>query len=257
MNGFSHTVEEYLRLRRSFGHDLVHAARLLPRFAEHLDAAGAEFVTIDAALSWALEPEAMPGSDVRATRMSVVRGFARYLAGIDPRTEIPPAGLIPFRKRWRTPFIYSETDVVALMAEARRSIPQPLRAATLETLIGLLAATGVRIGEAIRLGRGDIDWSEGVLFVECSKFKKSRQVPLQASTLEALTRYARAREKLCPEPRDESFFVSPRGTRLSYTSVRRAFRLLCEAAGVGAESTLRPRIHGLRHLVDGGVMRPV
>jgi integrase len=120
-------------------------------------------VTIEAALSWSLEPDAAAGSTVWPRRMIAVRGFARYMAGIDPRTEIPPAGLIPFRRRWRPPFIYSEAEIVALMAEARRSITQPLRAATFETLIGLLAATGLRVGEAIRLDQPDIDWAGGVL----------------------------------------------------------------------------------------------
>src|SRR5207245_3456498 len=127
------------------------------------------------------------------------------LAGIDPRTEIPLAGLIPIRRRWRPPFIYSEADIVALMDQARRSIPQPLRAATYETLIGLLAATGLRIGEAIRLDRHDIDWTEGVLLVRQSKFGKSRKVPLQPTTIEAMQEYGRRRDALCLRPSSDSF----------------------------------------------------
>ncbi len=247
MSALRQAVEEYLRLRRSLGHDLADAARLLPRFVDYLEATAAEFVTIEAALSWSLEPDAAAGSTVWPRRMIAVRGFARYMAGIDPRTEIPPAGLIPFRRRWRPPFIYSEAEIVALMAEARRSITQPLRAATFATLIGLLAATGLRVGEAIRLDQPDIDWAGGVLLVRRSKFGKSRQLPVQANTLEALGHYARQRNELQPHPRSESFFVSLRGTRLIYQTVSEVFRMLCDAAGVGAGSTLRPRIHDLRH----------
>jgi len=162
----------------------------------------------------------------------VVRGFARYLSGIDPRTEIPPAGMVRIPRQWRAPFIYSDADVLALMEQGRRSIPQPLRAATYETLIGLLATTGLRIGEALRLDRGDLDWAEGVLRIRRSKFQKSRLVPLTASTLDALERYHHTRRQLCPEPSTEAFFVSLRGTRVIYEVVWPTHRMLCERAGV-------------------------
>lgn len=247
MSALSQHLEEYLRLRRLLGHDLADAARLLPRFVAYLEANDAEFVTVEAAVAWALEPKAPVETTVWGRRMMVVRGFARYLTGIDPRTEVPPAGLIPIRRRWRPPFIYTEADIVALMDQARRAIPQPLRAATYETLIGLLAATGLRVGEAIRLDHHDIDWTEGVLLVRRSKFGKSRQVPLQASTSQALQEYSRRREELCPHPSSESFFVSLRGTRIIYACVWPTFRMLCDAAGVGHGAAHRPRVHDLRH----------
>lgn len=247
MSALSQHLEEYLRLRRCLGHDLAEAARLLPRFVAHLEARDAEFVTLEEALAWSLEPEAPAGSTVWGKRMMAVRGFARYLSGIDPRTEVPPAGMIPIRRRWRPPFIYSEADIVALMEEACRSIPQPLRAATYETLIGLLAATGLRIGEAIRLDRRDVDFSDGVLLVRESKFGKSRQVPLQAGALQALEEHIQLRQELCPHPNGESLFVSLRGTRLIYECVQSTFRTLCDQARVGVGATRRPRIHDLRH----------
>jgi integrase len=220
---------------------------VLPRFAARLDAAGAEYITIDIALAWALEGEVAPGSVVPSMRLLVVRGFARYLAGFDRRTEIPPTGLIPFRRRRRAPFIYSDADIAALMDQARCSIREPLRAATYETLIGLLAATGLRIGEAIKLDRGDIDPTDGVLLVRESKFNKSRYVPLHDSALQALARYARRRDQLCPAPRDESFFVSLHGTRLMRNVIDRTFRRLCDQAHVGATAPLLPRLHDIRH----------
>jgi integrase len=178
MSALAERAEEYLRLRHALGHDLAEAARLLPRFVAYLDGIDATTITVDAALAWAQQPNAGPGSNLPARRMTVARGFARHMAGIDPRTQVPPLGLVTYRKRWRAPFIYSAADVRALMAEAARSIPTPLRAATYQTLIGLLAATGMRVGEALRLERSDIDWVEAAITVHASKFGKSRQLPL-------------------------------------------------------------------------------
>jgi integrase/recombinase XerD len=247
MTSFAQHVEDYLRLRRSLGYKLHDHARLLRRFAAHLDAVGAQFVTIELALSWALEPQVPPGSVVPWMRLLVVRGFARYMVGIDPRTEIPPTGLIRFRQQRRPPFIYNDSEIAALMAQARTGIRQALVAATYETLIGLLAATGMRISEAIKLDRTDIDWAEAVLLVRESKFGKSRYVPLHHSTLEPLVGYARRRDELCPHPLDASFFVSLRRTRLYPCSVQATFRRLCQHAGVGADAPFPPRLHDLRH----------
>src|SRR5215210_9583649 len=124
-----------------------------------------EYVTVTAALAWALDRDWPAGSTVPGHRMTAVRGFARYLAGIDPRTEVPPPGLVRIPRSWRAPFIYSDEDVLALMDQARRSIREPLRAATYETLLGLLATTGLRIGEALRLDGDDIDAGDGVLVI--------------------------------------------------------------------------------------------
>ncbi len=240
-------LDEYLKLRRTLGHKLAHAHRYLPRFVSYLDERGAEFVTIQAALAWSLERAVPVGSVVPADRMMVVRGFARYLSGIDPRTEVPPAGAIRHPQRWRRPFIYSENDVLAMIDQADRRIAQPLRSATYQTLIGLLATTGLRVGEALRLDRSDLDRSEGVLRIRVSKFGKSRLVPLHASALDALERYDHTRQHLCPDPSTDSLFVSLRGTRVIYECVWPTHRKLCELAGVGADSTVRPRIHDHRH----------
>jgi len=231
-------LDEYLQLRRTLGHKLADAHRLLPRFVRYLDEHDAEFVTIDAALGWALEREMPVGSVVPADRMMLVRGFARYLSGIDPRTEVPPAGTIRHPRRWRRPFIYSDNDVLAMIEQAQAVIPQPLRSATYQTLIGLLAATGLRIGEALRLDRGDLDTSEGVLRIRESKFGKSRLVPLDPSAVDALERYDHTRQRLLPDPSTDSLFVSLRGTRVIYETVWPTHRMLCDRAGVAAGSTV-------------------
>jgi len=247
MSALAERAQEYLRLRRALGHDLAEAVRLLPRFVAYLDDIGATTVTVDAALAWAQEPNAAPGSNLPARRMTVARGFARHLAGTDPRTQVPPLGLVTYRQRWRPPFIYSATDVQALMAEAIRAIPTPLRAATYQTLIGLMAATGMRVGEALRLQRCDVDWTEAAITVRASKFGKSRELPLAASTVEALDSYAERRNRTQPRPRTTTFFVSTAGTAVIYPIFGRAFRQLVQTTGVGTGSPARPRIHDLRH----------
>jgi integrase/recombinase XerD len=146
MSDLSGQAGDYLRLRRALGRKLDDAHRLLPRFVAYLDAMGAKTVTVEAALAWACRPDADPASSVWMRRMTVARGFACHMAGVDPGTEVPPPGLVTFRQRRRQLFIYSDADIAALMSHARQSIPAPLRAATVETLIGLLAATGMFSG---------------------------------------------------------------------------------------------------------------
>jgi integrase/recombinase XerD len=246
VSALSVAAEDYLRLRRSLGHELAEAHRLLPRFVAYLESVGAETVTVETALGWAQQPDVDPARSVWPRRMTIARGFARHMASIDPRTEIPPLGLIPSRQRWRPPYIYSTAEVEALMAAAR-GMRWRLPAATYETIIGLLAATGMRVGEAIRLDRADIDRVNGVLHVRESKFGKSRYVPVLASTTAALDQYARTRDRLLPSLASPSFFVSIRGTRLIYPVVQQVFSRLRTVAAIGAESATPPRIHGLRH----------
>ena len=186
MSGFSVHLEEYLQLRRALGHKLDHATRVLPRFVAFLDAAGARTITVELALASVRQPEADPSSSVWMHRMGAVRGFARHMSGIDPANEIPPLGLVTFRRRWRQPFIYSDADIVALMEEVPRLVPTPFRVASFQTMIGLLATTGIRVGEVIALTRADVDWGEGVITVRNSKFNKSRELPLDPTTVEAL-----------------------------------------------------------------------
>jgi integrase len=247
MTALAEHLDDYLQLRRTLGHKLADAHRVLPWFVTFLDQRNTEFVTIEAALAWSLEPGLPPRSVVPAHRMMAVRGFARYLSGSDPRTEVPPAGAIRRPRQWRRPFIYTDNDVLAMIEQAQAVIPQPLRSATYQTLIGLLATTGLRIGEALRLDRGDLDTSQGVLRIRESKFGKSRLVPLDPSAVDALERYDHTRQQLRPAPSTSSFLVSLRGTRVIYETVWPTHRMLCDRAGVGAGSTVTPRIHDHRH----------
>lgn len=246
MSALAEHARDYLALRRALGHKLDEAGRLLPRLVAHLDATDTRTLTIEAALAWTQVPDADPASSVWPRRMAVARGFARYLSAIDPATEVPPAGLLPHRGHRRIPYLYSAADIEALLACAA-TIPTQFRAITYQTLVGLLAVTGMRVGEAIRLDRSGIDWGDGVLTIRDSKFGKSRELPLHASTVGALAGYAQRRDRQQPRPRASSFFVSTAGTPLLYSSVWRAFRALLTATEVGAGSPITPRIHDLRH----------
>ena len=241
-------AHDYLRLRRALGHNLDMAHRLLPDLVADLDAVGAATVTIDAALAWAQRPEADPATSVWARRISV-RGFARHMAGVDPRTEIPPVGLVTFRQRWRPPFIDSAADITALLSAARRTIPTPMRTATVETLVGLLAATGMRVGEAIRFERGDLNAAEGVIAVRQSKFGKSRLVPLHSSTRDVLADYIARRNRFAVgRSVSSNVLVSSRGKRLHDRVVHETFNALLRQIGLRGPSDSRgPRLHDFRH----------
>ena len=205
-------AEDYLRLRRALGFKLTLHGPLLAQFIDNLDAAGAPGITTELAVSFAQLP---PGVQpiVWAHRLSMVRGFARYLQAIDPATEVPPHDVFAPRYQRPTPYLWQETEVLDLMAAARQLRPA-LCALTYETFFGLLWCSGMRIGETIGLRRGDVDLSTGVITVRQAKFGRSRLIPLQQSTTDALACYAASRDRLCPQPRSHAFFISSRGTTL-------------------------------------------
>jgi integrase/recombinase XerD len=241
-----HAVEDYLALRRSLGYKLRQESRLLASLAGYLQARGLDRVTVWAAVGWATQPEAASPA-WHAKRLAAVRGFAGYLATINPASEVLPRGLLPSRTSRTTPYLYSPAQIQALMAAARR-LACPLRAATFETFIGLMAATGLRTGEAMALDRMDADLDDSTLIIRCSKLGKSRLVPLHPTTTAALASYAARRDQLCPHPGTPAFFLSGAGTRLNHTNVSTTFAGLLAAAGIAAAgSGRRPRLYGLRH----------
>lgn len=238
-------LADYLVLRRALGFKLARDELLLEQFITFCEQAGADRITAQVAIAWVTAPTTASASWL-GTRLSVVRGFASWLQASDPSTEVPPTGWLPPRGR-PTPYLYSEADIAALMAAARGA-RWPLSAATYETLIGLLAVSGLRIGEAIRLDRADVSLSEELLTVRESKLGKSRQVPIHPSTVEALRGYVRRRRALSPCPDEPGLFVHPAGNRVTYPSVQQMFRALTQRARLTSCSPrCRPTIHGLRH----------
>ena len=202
-------AEDYLRLRRSLGFKLT--ARTA-RCSRSSSTTSRPPTRRRSRPSW---PSPLPSSrrassrSVWAHRLSMVRGFARYMQAIDPTTEIPPHDVFAARYQRPTPYLWQETEVLDLMAAARQLRP-PLCALTYETFFGLLWCTGMRIGETIGLQRGDVDLSAGVITVREAKLGRSRLVPLQQSATNTLTSYAASRDRLCPQPRSQTFFVSSR-----------------------------------------------
>jgi integrase/recombinase XerD len=244
MTALTDAADGYLKFRRAFGHDLSAHAKLLNDFVGYLDAAGDSTITIDVALAWASAPTGVTPARI-ANRLSVVRKFATYLSAFDPATQVPPVNLVRAGSTRRAPYIFTTTEVAALMTAATRLSP-PLRASSYTTLIGLMAATGLRTTEAVRLDRGDLNLHAGLLLVRHTKYGKTRQIPLHPSTTCALTDYSRHRDRLCPRPVADTFLISPTGQRLS--AVGHTFgRLLCEV-GISVPAGRRaPRLHDLRH----------
>jgi integrase/recombinase XerD len=239
-------VADYLRLRRALGFRLERAERLLAQFLTYLSDKDIAVITAEVALAWAVLPA---DADPRwwDHRLTTVRLFAAYLHTLDPRTEIPPAGMIQCRPLRATPYLYTDAEVAALIAVAG-TLHRPLRAKTFQTLIGLLAATGMRVGEVISLDRTDFDTSRGTLTVRDTKFGKSRLIPLHLSVVEAVSGYLGSRDELLPAATSPALLVSLRGTRLRYNNVWRTVHDLTEQAGLSARSaSCRPRIHDLRH----------
>jgi integrase len=238
----SQRVQEYLRLRRALGFRLQREGQVLPQFAAYLEQAGAATVTAGHAIAWAQLPQGV--DPVTWThRLTAVRSFAAWLRAIDPATEIPPRGVFPGQGKRPVPFIYSGSDITALIS-ACGSLRPRTRAATYTALFGLVAVTGIRIGEALALPVAGIDLDAGLLSVRPAKSRCERILPLHPSTVEALAQYAALRDREHPAAR--TFFVSIRGTALCYSPVLQAFRQACAAAGLDGPGP-RPRIHDLRH----------
>ena len=239
-------VNEYLALRRAMGFKLREHGLLLPRFADFVEQSGATTVSIDLMLDWATQPTGVDPFRWRS-RLSVVRGFARYLRVLDSATQVPPPRLLAYRPSRPTPFLFSDEEVRRLL-DATEQLRPPFRAVTYRTVFGLLAVTGLRVGEAIALERRDVDLARRMLTVRQTKFNRSRRLPLLPSVVAALGIYAHERDRSGPPPRAPNFFLSMRGTAFLYTCVRGVFTTLVRRAGIQARSaSCRPRLHGLRH----------
>jgi integrase/recombinase XerD len=237
-------LEDYLRVRRALGFKLTEDGHLLGQLVAHVEASGATTLTSDLAIGWARLPERVHPNQW-AKRLRVARGFAAYLQTIDPTTEIAAPDVFPSRRQRATPYLFSEQDICRILQEARR-LSRPLRAASHEALLGLLAVSGMRVGEAIALERKDVDLDAGVITIRHAKHDRVRLVPLHPTTTEALRRYASERDRLCPHPRSPAFFLSSAGTAVHKTCLGATFRAITTPIGLRTE-TVRPRIHDLRH----------
>jgi len=245
MNPLQEALDDYLSTRRSVGFKLRETEHMLRDYVAYLDRQEATTTTTDLALTWAKQPiNVAPHRWYQ--RLTAVRGFAKYLHALDAAAEVPPANLLVAQRARTAPYIYSELEVAALLAGAATLAP-PFRAVTYRTLLGLLAVTGMRVGEAIRLDCQDVNWTDGLLTVRASKFNRSREVVLHPTTVDALRSYQRLCRKR-PRVSTPAFFLSARGTRLIYADLWRTYRSLVRGAGLEKTSSQRrPRLHDLRH----------
>jgi len=238
-------VRRYLTQQRALGYELrFYDGPLLDfgRFADHH--AKGKPITTDLAVRWATRIEA--AAKHHSKRLTLVRNFARFCNAYDPRTEVPPDGLLgPSTSRIK-PHIYSNAQIRGLVLAARNLQPvfSPLRPFTYEALIGLLAVTGLRRSEVLRLRLTDFDATAGTLRIAPSKFAPERLLPLHRSTVSALRRYLLRRRQLSPF--GDHLFIGHHGQPIPAGSLQQTFRLLVrELHSNGARP--RPRIHDLRH----------
>ncbi len=241
-------VDKYIEQRRALGWQLTVEARELARFAAYADKIGHQGpLTIELALGWARLADNRSRL-YQARRLETVGTFARHLANYEPGTAIPSRGLLgPAHQRVR-PYIYSDYEIIRLMQEASQlSFMDGLRALTYRTLIGLLASTGIRVCEALRLDRGDLDEASGILTVRDTKFHKSRLVPLHGSVTIALANFARERDRIIPHSACPRFFLSIRGRPLLHSVVHYTFAKLRRNVVFEGSGRLPPRLYDLRH----------
>ena len=241
-------LKDYLTIRRQLGFKLRDEKSLLPKFIRFTEHQGVSFITRDLALRWAMQPKnVLPAWWAR--RLSLVRGFAQYLSAGDTRTQIPPQGLLPYSYRRRSPYIYHDEQIKQLV-EAAQQLPSRigLRPYTYSTLLGLIAVTGMRMRESIRLECKDVDFKNAILTINGTKFGKSRLVPIHPSTQRALEQYECQRNQIYPNPLDPNFFLSDQSRRLTGYIVRYTFVKLSRQIGLRAISDSHgPRLHDFRH----------
>ena len=250
MTGWEQHVADYLRLRRQLGSTLAWDEHLLGQFTAGLTAAGIETITVTAAVAWAgLLPEGvMTRPATRAsTRLTAVRGFATYMHALDPVHEVPSQGVFARRVQRPTPHIYTAAEISSLL-EASRKLERGVRAQTYPVLFGLLAATGLRVGEALAMDRDDADLKTGILTVSRGKSRNPRLVPLHGSATAVLNCYALWRDdhKQKQGAATRAFFTDQDGDRLPYLNVLHAFTQAATVAGLRT-ATQHPRMHDLRH----------
>jgi integrase len=252
MNGLKKHLRDYLQLRRALGFELGRVESRLRGFLAFMKVKRARQITTKLAVEFALRADR--SASTQAGYLSAIRGFAQYLSGIEPKTEVPPTGLMR-RGHRPQPYIYSDEEIIRIL-EAARQHPSTARYAlkphTLYCLFGLLSVTGMRLTEALNLRFEDIDWVHGVLTIGRAKFQKSRLVPLHQSALQELRTYIERRnqffaERLGRRPINR-IFVSTQGGPLTGSDVGTNFRMLTRQIGIRAAGASQgPRIHDLRH----------
>lgn len=243
------SVDDYLAHRRGLGVALRIEGRQLRNFARFATQSGAApRLTLALAESWA-RALSCPNSLTSARRIEVLRGFARFLKRRDPDTALPPSGLFGPAHRRRVPHIFIEDELRELLAAAHHLPPDGgLRAVTCRAVLGVLAATGLRIGEAVRLTRADVDLTRGWLAIREAKRHTRRDVPVHETVRAELLAYAGHRDRRVPLPKSEGFFLLESGRSINERQILYAFHDLLDKLGWTPRGDYaRHRLHDLRH----------
>lgn len=254
MSALRESLEEYLAIRQSLGFKLTNVANHLHKFVDYAEAENASYITTELALRWAQLPARVQPS-TQAARLAFVRRFAAWRSATDPRTQVPPEGLLPHRYRRKPPYIYSDDEIGRVVLTAGElASPRGLRARTYSTLFALLAVTGMRVSEAVSLDRNDVDLDAALLTVRRTKFGKTRLVPVHPSTCDALRAYGQQRDQIVRGSLTAGFFVSERGTRITGWAARCTFAKVSREIGLRAPVKVKghrhghgPRLHDMRH----------
>ena len=235
-------VNAYLTLRRAAGFDMFNAGFLLASYASFAAERNEAHVSAETAIAWASRG---PSVAQRDERLKTICRFAHYIRMEDHRHALPPANYFGWRKRRRVPYIYSEDEISRLLQAAGQLGPSgSLRPHTYSTLLALLAATGLRISEALELRFADIT-ADGLLIRE-TKFKKTRLVPLHDTAVTGLNRYVGRRRKVGAG--NDHVFIGDHGRPLPYSAVHSTFQTVLKKALLWPPSGgRRPRLHDMRH----------
>jgi integrase len=251
MSGFANavgvSVEGYITLQHSLGYQFRKQTGVLRAFQHYVRSARAQGPLTQAlAIDFVMSGDRTPNG--RAISYGIIRRFAEYYAAFDARTESLDPRALPRSRAVPPPRILTDEELRSLMeASDRISVDYPFRGRTLATLIGLLASTGLRSGEALRLDRSDADLTTGVLLIRKTKFRKDRLVPVHPTTLAALRHYARCRDRAFPAPRSPAFFIGTRGNRLGTYALYYGFEQACTIAALNRHTARALRPHDLRH----------
>jgi integrase/recombinase XerD len=244
-------LDAYISFRVALGFHMRAERTLLRDFIGFIEARGeAGPIRAQLAVEWACALSARRGPGGAAQRLSMARGFLTYLRAILPETEVPDHTLVASFRRPK-PYLLTPDQISALIQDAQNMGPRgALRPHTLSTLLGLLASTGLRVGEARRLMITDV-WLEHeppCLHIRETKFHKSRLVPLHPSTADQLRHYARLRTALHYDGLSDVFLVSEQGGQLGRSTLGRWFTARCRALGLGPTAEgRRPSLSALRH----------
>ena len=246
-NHITRQIEEYIAYKRSLGYLIKVESQELRRFAKYTrDIEHKGSLTAELAIQWA----SLDNNFTRkymARRLETLHTFAVYISAFDAQAQIPQSGIFGKAHLRTAPYIYTEGEVLSLMHHAGRLYsPDGIRAYTVASAIGLMYATGIRVSELTSLKIANVRIKEGYVFINSSKFKKDRLVPLHYTVIARLSEYrAFIERKIGVKNDDDYFFVTSYGRRFNTRAFEYAFQLIRPLVFCDAERP--PRLYDLRH----------